>query len=191
MWACSCLCTDLFVLRGSVPGKLCAWLHAQGMLGMYPGSGDERARLRGIRWSDCGLHSVCPRLAPDPPPRWCWSRGGLAGPKGYPWLSVPWWVGASLPVVIEPLLSHQACQNTARQGVITGTYRGHYPPLAAVCDTRPVSSAFAPLRGLISIPALKQNYPHCSLQDVINFNLGPKDSTMGRPSLACRAQLTE
>lgn len=56
-------------------------------------------------------------------------------------------------------LSRQACQNTGRQGVITGTYRGHYLPLAAARDTRPVSSAFAPLRGLISIPAQKQNYP--------------------------------
>lgn len=80
----------------------------------------------------------------------------------------------------SPRSPRQACQNTGRQG----NYR-HYRvfiTLAAARDTRPVSSAFAPLRGLISIPAQKQNYLTSSFQDVINFNLGPKDSTRGRPS---------
>lgn len=54
--------------------------------------------------------------------------GALAGRRRVSRLSGPRWVGAPGAAVMEPPLSRQACQNTARQGVITGTYRGHYPP---------------------------------------------------------------
>lgn len=57
-----------------------------------------------------------------------WSWGAWRGGGGYLRLSGPRWVGAPRAAVMEPPLSRQACQNTARQGVITGTYRGHYPP---------------------------------------------------------------
>lgn len=104
----------------------------------------------------------------------------LAGPRGCLWLSGPWWVGVPLLAVTEPRSPTRPAK-IQRDRVQLPALTAAITPLTAACDTRPVSSAFAPLRGLISIPAQKQNYPHCSFQDVINFNLGPKDSTMEGP----------
>lgn len=50
------------------------------------------------------------------------AEGGISGCQA----RAGW--GVAPLAVTEPPLSHQACQNTARQGVITGTYLGHYPP---------------------------------------------------------------